>query len=296
MRSLERVIVTGGKGQLGVELLHVLAGTGRQVIGVDLPELDIAASNCTDNLMALDPDYVVHAAAATDVDRCEQDPAWAFAVNATGTRNVVQACCRTGASLLYFSTDYVFDGKKTTPYLEQDAPAPLGVYGRSKLAGEQAARLAPRWTVVRTAWLYGVHGKNFVKAIRDKAASGGPLRVVNDQFGSPTYAPDLASAVATLIARQLTGVFHLTNSGVCSWFEFARAIVDQAGMSSVPLSPITSMELNRPAPRPAYSVLENAAWRNAGLPALRAWPDALADMIARLPREPPRAGEHLPQI
>ena len=277
-----RIIVTGSKGQLGVELLRTLSDSGREVIGIDLPEFDIAGHDCTGNLIALRPDYVVHAAAATDVDRCEHDTDWAFAVNAAGTQNVAEACRQSGAGLLYISTDYVFDGRKHTPYREEDAPGPLGVYGRSKLEGEQAVRLTPHWAIARTAWLYGVHGKNFVKAIRDKALSGGPLRVVDDQVGSPTYAADLAQAIATLVERKLSGIFHLTNSGTCSWFEFARAILELTGLSHVSLSPITAKDLNRAAPRPAFSVLDNAAWRAVGLTPLRPWREALAEMIAAL--------------
>jgi dTDP-4-dehydrorhamnose reductase len=186
--------------------------------------------------------------------------------------------------VLYVSTDYVFDGRKGSPYQEEDPPGPLSAYGRSKLEGERVIQsLAPHWTIVRTAWLYGTHGRNFVKAIREKAASGEPLRVVDDQVGSPTYAKDLAQAIAHLLQRGLTGTFHLTNSGACSWCEFARAILDLTGHADVPLSPISSKELDRPAPRPAFSVLDNAAWRGAGLPALRAWPDALAAMLTSTP-------------
>ncbi len=275
-----RIVVTGAKGQLGVELMRALAGDG-EVLGVDLPELDITAAACPEQLAALRPDWIVHAAAATDVDRCEQEPDFAMTVNVRGTQQVAEACRRTGAGLLYLSTDYVFDGKKGTPYVEEDAPAPLGVYGRSKLEGERAVRrLAPRWAVVRTAWLYGRHGKNFVKAIQEKAKAGGPLRVVDDQVGSPTYAPDLAQAIAWLLARGLTGLFHVTNAGTCSWFEVAAAILRLTKQTHVPLLRLSTAELGRPAPRPAYSVLENAAWQRAGFPRLRPWPEALAAMLA----------------
>ncbi len=281
-----RIVVTGAKGQLGIELMRCLAGGG-EVLGVDLPELDITAASCSDALAALRPDWIVHAAAVTDVDRCEREPDVAMAVNARGTRRVAEACRRAGAGLVYLSTDYVFDGTKGAPYLEDDPPAPLNAYGRSKLEGERAAcAIAPHWAVVRTAWLYGSHGKNFVRAIREKAAAGGPLRVVDDQVGSPTYATDLAEAIACLLARELTGVFHVTNAGACSWYEFAAAILLLTGQASVPLLRMTSDELNRPARRPALSVLENAAWRKAGLPPLRPWQEALAIMLAASPAVP----------
>jgi dTDP-4-dehydrorhamnose reductase len=252
-----RVLITGVKGQLGVELTRALAG-GCEVIGRDLPELDITGAACADHLAALEPDWVVHAAAATDVDGCERDPAMAMAVNGEGTRRVAEGCRLAGAGLVYISTDFVFDGQKGSPYLETDVPVPVSAYGRSKLAGERAVQeTAPRWSVVRTAWLYGVHGKNFVKTIMGKAAAGGQLRVVDDQVGSPTYARDLAAAIAELLTRGLTGVFHLTNGGSCSWFEFTREILRQGGFAAAGVLPISSRELARPARRPAYSVLAN---------------------------------------
>jgi dTDP-4-dehydrorhamnose reductase len=204
----------------------------------------------------------------------------AMTVNAEGTRRVAEGCRRSGAALIYVSTDFVFDGRKPSPYVEADEPAPLSVYGRSKVAGEQAVReTAPRWIVARTAWLYGAHGRNFVKTILGKAAAGGPLRVVNDQVGSPTYARDLAAALVRLLERNLSGVFHLTNSGACSWYEFTREILRQGGFGHVPVSPMSSEELGRPARRPAYSVLANAAWHAAGEPILRPWPEALTAML-----------------
>jgi dTDP-4-dehydrorhamnose reductase len=197
---------------------------------------------------------------------------------------VAEACRSAGAGLLYLSTDYVFDGMKGSPYREDDSPAPLSAYGKSKLAGEDATRnTASRWAIVRTAWLYGTHGKNFVKAIKEKADAGGALRVVDDQVGSPTYARDLAGAIGLLLDRDLAGTYHVTNSGICSWYDFARAILDLTGAADVPITRMTSKELDRPAPRPSYSVLENAAWRSVGLPPLRPWRDALAAMLALTP-------------
>ena len=274
-----RVLITGVKGQLGVELTRALAGGG-EVIWRDLPELDITGAACADHVAALEPDWVVHAAAATDVDGCERDPAMALAVNGEGTRRVAEGCRLAGAGLVYISTDFVFDGQKGSPYLETDAPVPISAYGRSKLAGERAVQeTAPRWAVVRTAWLYGVHGKNFVKTIVGKAAAGEQLRVVDDQVGSPTYARDLAAAIAELLTRGLTGVFHLTNGGSCSWFAFTREILRQGGFSATGVLPISSRELDRPARRPACSVLANGVWERAGLSVLRPWPQALAAML-----------------
>jgi dTDP-4-dehydrorhamnose reductase len=273
-----RILVTGARGQLGVELVRHLAGVG-EVVGRDLPELDITRPEAAAAVASLNPTWVVHAAAATDVDGCERDPAGAVRVNAEGTERVADGCRRVGAGLLYVSTDFVFDGRQRTPYSEADAPAPLSAYGRSKLLGERAAATVPRWTVVRTAWLFGPHGRNFVKTILAKANAGEPLRVVDDQVGSPTYARDLAAAIAVLLGRGLTGTYHVTNAGACSWYEFAAEILRQSGVAA-PLRPITTPELRRPAARPAYSVLAHQAWERAGLPPLRPWQEALADMLA----------------
>ncbi len=277
-----RIVVTGSDGQLGVELMRTLVAHG-EVIGTTIADLDITDPNCVDRLAALGPDWVVHAAAATEVDGCEREPERAMAVNAGGTRRVAEGCRRVGAGLVYLSTDYVFDGCRGAAYTEGDAPAPLNAYGRSKLEGERAVRkLISPWVVVRTAWLYGTHGENFVKTILGKVETGERLRVVDDQVGSPTYAADLARAVALLLSRGQTGLFHVTNSGSCSWYEFTREILRLTDKDMGTVSRISSEELNRPARRPAYSVLENAAWRAAGLPPLRPWPDALADMLAAL--------------
>jgi dTDP-4-dehydrorhamnose reductase len=277
-----RIVVTGADGQLGVELVPTLS-VCREVIGITIADLDVTDHDCADRLAALAPDWVVHAAAATDVDGCEREPERAMAVNADGTRRVAEGCRRAGAGLVYLSTDYVFDGRKGAPYTEADTPAPLNAYGRSKLEGERAVRsVVSRWLIVRTAWLYGTQGKNFVKTVLGKVRDGEPLRVVDDQVGSPTYAADLAGAVALLLSRGLTGVFHVTNGGSCSWYEFAREILRLTNVDVNSVKRITSEELSRPARRPGYSVLENAAWRPAGLPPLRAWPEALADMLAAL--------------
>ena len=277
-----RIVVTGANGQLGVELVRALAPQG-EVVGTDIDDLDVREASCAERVATLRPDWVVHAAAATDVDGCERDAEWAFAVNGEGTRRIAEGCRRANAGLVYVSTDYVFDGQKDRPYLEADPPGPLNVYGRSKLAGEEATRaLAGRWTIVRTAWLYGVYGKNFVKTILDRARAGQPLRVVDDQVGSPTYAADLAEGIALLLAGGHTGVFHLTNSGACSWFAFAREIVRLAGFDPGTVTPMTSADLNRPARRPRFAVLENNAWRTKGLAPLRAWQDALASMLSAL--------------
>ena len=281
-----RILITGADGQLGMELVRALAPHG-DLIRSTLADMDITHPGCADKVATLRPEWVVHAAAATDVDGCEREPEQAMAVNAEGTRRVAEGCRRAGAGLVYLSTDYVFDGSKESPYAEWDHPAPLNAYGRSKLEGEQATQnVAPHWTIVRTAWLYGIHGRNFVKTILAKVAAGEPLRVVKDQVGSPTYAGDVADAIALLLSRERTGMYHVTNGGACSWYEFAREILRLAGFDQIAVTPITSAELDRPARRPAYSVLENAAWNAAGFPPLRPWREALAAMLAALKLQP----------
>jgi dTDP-4-dehydrorhamnose reductase len=285
-----RIVITGADGQLGGELVRALA-VQAEVIGTTLADLDVTDPGCVERLASLRPDWVVHAAAATDVDGCEGEPERAMAVNAEGTRRVAEGCRRAGAGLVYVSTDYVFDGLKGSPYIEEDPPAPLNAYAWSKLEGERATQqVAPRWVLIRSAWLYGTRGKNFVTTILEKAAAGERLRVVDDQVGSPTYAADLADAVGLLLSRRLNGLYHVTNSGSCSWYEFARQILRLAGAASVSLSRISSAELSRPARRPAYAVLENAAWQAAGLPPLRPWPEALAAMLAALKAVNPSIG------
>jgi dTDP-4-dehydrorhamnose reductase len=276
-----RILVTGGSGQLGSELLPRLSKLGT-VLAPARQDLDVTSDDLIAHIVDLRPTDVVHAAAATDVERCEAEPSWAHAVNAEGTRRVVEACRRLDARLLYVSTDYVFDGRKGRPYVESDPPAPLNAYGRSKLAGEQLVQtLAPRSAVVRTAWLYGHVGRNFVDAIMRKLAADADLQVVTDQVGSPTYAVDLAEGLVQLVAHEVRGLFHLTNSGACSWFTFAQAIACEVGADPRRIHPITSAQLRLRAYRPSYSVLANQAWRALRLPPLRPWREALQARLAR---------------
>jgi len=233
------------------------------------------------------PDFVIHCAARTDVDGCESDKNKAFAVNAEGARNVALASDEIGASLVFISTDFVFDGKLSRPYRETDTPDPLGVYGASKLRGEEYVREAiDRHFILRTSWLYGGHGKNFVDTIIAKGAEGKELRVVSDQVGSPTYTKDLAEAIHALLGKVCTnderridhGIYHLSNSGSVSWCDYAKAILKLVGCAT-PVVPISSAELDRPARRPAMSVLDNSKFiAHAGY-AMRGWQAALQDYI-----------------
>jgi dTDP-4-dehydrorhamnose reductase len=264
-----RVLVTGAGGQLGREVVDVCTAAGDEVVACDRAALDVAdRDKVLQVIHAAAPDAVVHAGAWTNVDGCETDPDRAYAVNALGTRHVAEGARLVGARVCYVSTDYVFDGTGSRPYHEWDAVNPLSTYGRSKLGGE--AVLGPDDTVVRTSWVCGRHGKNFVKTIVGRAAEGNALTVVDDQWGCPTFADDLAGMIRRLVVARLPGVFHVTNQGATTWYRFARDAVEAAGLDAGLVSPITTGQLAppRPAPRPAYSVLDNAALRLTGLPLL----------------------------
>jgi dTDP-4-dehydrorhamnose reductase len=235
-------------------------------------------------ISALRPEVVIHTAAFTEVDACESDPDRAFGVNALGTRHVAEAARRYGAHLVVMSTDYVFDGSATKPYVEWDEARPTSVYGRSKLGAEHEA--GPDATIVRTSWLSGFNRKNIVKMILELSAtdSGVALRFVDDQHGSPTFCADLAGAVLTLVDSRLPGIFHVTNSGETSWYEFARSVLTCLGKDPARVEPIRTADLEPPraAARPAYSVLDNAALRLSGLPRLPPWNEALERLVAEL--------------
>jgi dTDP-4-dehydrorhamnose reductase len=265
------ILITGADGQLGHDLIELLQG--QTLHAFDHAGLDIADAAAVEQTVSrVKPDWIVNAAAFNDVDGAEQNQAAAFAVNADGPENLANAAARAGAGLIHVSTDYVFDGRKGSPYDENDAPNPLSVYARSKHEGERRVLASgARACVLRTAWLYGRHGKNFVKAIQSAAARGGPLRVVADQVGSPTSTADLAAAIAALMRTPAAGLYHVVNAGACSRFEFARAIVG----GNVEVLPITTQEAARPAPRPAYSALTSVRWASTGLAPLRGWRDAL---------------------
>lgn len=287
------VAVTGGKGQLGRELGRLLTQYGMEHCLLDLPAFDVTRhEEAAREIARLGPDLIIHAAAYTKVDACESEPEKAYAVNGEATTALAWACRRAGLPLVYISTDFVFDGAERAPYRTDDRPNPLGVYGLSKLAGERGVidSGADAW-IVRTSWLYGVHGENFPRAILRQAARGTAPRVVADQVGAPTYARDLATAVCALAglapggAARPSGLYHYANQGSCSWWEFARAVLDLSGWlradPGLAPAPITAAELARPARRPAYSVLDLSRIEAAGI-ANRPWPEALAEFLAEL--------------
>lgn len=281
MSARTKVLVIGSGGMLGHALMDVFA-RGHQVVGVDLPELDITDEDSTRACIAAErPLVVVNAAARTDVDGCEGDPGAAFAVNAGGAGNVARACEAAGARLVHVSTDYVFDGTSGRPYVEGDPVSPRSVYGKSKLAGEESVRVShDDHLIVRTSWLFGAHGKNFVDTILRAASARKELEVVGDQRGCPTYTPDLAGAIERLAGTEHRGVMHVANSGICSWFEYARAVLDLAGVRGVAVREISSDRLDRPAPRPPFSALDCGRYASlAGAP-MRHWRDAVGEYIA----------------
>lgn len=286
-----RVFVTGAGGQVGREVVADLEqraaarrkGGRLEVVAADRVTCDVADRDATlAAITSVAPDVVVHSAALTAVERCEVEPGLALAVNALGTRHVAEAARLVGAHVVYLSTDYVFDGTLDRPYHEWDEPRPQSAYGRSKLGGER--ELDPSATVVRTAWVCGRHGANMVKTVLRLAAGAGPLRFVDDQRGSPTVAHDLAATVVELALSRRPGVFHVTNAGATTWFGLARAVLEAAGHDPERVQPVATAELDPPllAPRPASSVLDNAALRGSGLPALRPWEDAVAELVAEL--------------
>jgi dTDP-4-dehydrorhamnose reductase len=278
-----KVLVTGANGQVGREVVAALAERGHHPVACGRAELDIAdLRQCREKLLSERPDAVIHCAAYTDVDGAEADPEGAFRVNAAGTRNVASAAEQAGASFCYISTDYVFNGRARRPYQEYDLPDPQNVYGKSKLAGEQLTQtLSRRYYIVRTSWVYGRYGRNFVKTMLRLGRERKQLRVVDDQIGSPTCAADLAAFLAELIETDRYGIYHATNTGHCSWYQFAKAIFEEAGIDAV-VEPCSTEQFPRPAARPAYSVLEHVAIRANGLRDLREWRAALRDCLPHL--------------
>jgi dTDP-4-dehydrorhamnose reductase len=274
-----KIAITGAAGQLGRDLLDELA-PWHDCHGLTRAEADITDyAALSHSFERLQPDLVIHSAAYTDVDGCERDPDRAYQVNAIGTWNVAAAAHACGAAVAMVSTDFVFDGAKREPYTEFDATHPLSHYGASKLAGEQAAQAAnPRTYVIRTQWLYGVHGKNFPYAIL-RAAARGEVKVVADQVGAPTYSPDLARMIGQIIATPRYGIYHANNAGSCSWYEFAVELYRLAGLDPAILQPIPSAEYPSPTRRPSYSLLRRCALELMGMDNARPWQTAAREFI-----------------
>jgi dTDP-4-dehydrorhamnose reductase len=275
-------VITGAAGMLGSALLE-LAPAGLFVVGVDLPQGDLSDRDQARAALApAAPGVVLHCAAFTDVDGCTRDPAAAGRGNAQATANVAEVCRELGARLLLVSTDYVFDGTKSTPYTEQDLPNPLNVYGESKLAAERlAAERVRDLVIVRTQWLYGPGGRNFVASIVQQAREGRPLRVVADQWGSPTYTRDLAPALWQAALSPARGVVHVTNTGRCTWADLAEQALAAAGLGEVGVERISSQDWPTPTVRPRCAVLDNARWLRLGFGPLRPWPEAVEEYVRK---------------
>ena len=284
-RAPRRVLVTGASGMLASDLAPLLAAAGWEVFARPKSDLDIAdAAAVSRVLRELRPDVVVNCAAFTKVDACETDPR-AFEVNGAGVANLADACGHVAAQLVQLSTDFVFDGRKASPYVEDDPVHPLSAYGRSKRAGEEAALRLPGSLVVRASWLFGRSGWNFIEAILKQVEGGkSRLSVVADQVGKPTATTDLAEALLALMETGATGVYHFANRGEVSWNDFAREILWLAGRFDVAVDPTTSEELARPARRPAYSVLDTGKFERLTGRRIRHFRDPLAEYLARRAR------------
>lgn len=299
-RIEKKILITGAAGMLGKALISRF-NDRFCVIALDLNPVKENNSSivfCPADICNLDalngifhkyrPEIVIHAAAYTDVDGCENKTELAYRINGQGTQNIACLCKQIKAKLIYTSTDYVFDGSKGGAYREDDPPNPLNVYGRSKLEGEKAvARTIAEYLIVRTSWLFGAGGKNFVDTIIDKAGKGEQLKVVNDQIGSPTHTESLAQAIEKLIGhifqknkRNAYGIYHITNSGTCSWFEFAREIIDLS-KTKAQILPLSSTEFARSAQRPAISILDNSRYNEITGHSLCSWQEALKQYIIK---------------
>lgn len=286
---MSRILVIGAKGMLGTDLVKVLDSrpNKHEVIGWDIEDIDIQDEQSTiEKIERISPEIVINTAAFTDVDACEILREKAFSVNAEGVKNVVLGALRCGAKVVYISTDYVFDGQKTEPYSEADHPNPINIYGQSKLKGEKYVQeLIENSLIIRTQWLFGKHGKNFVTSILNQSRQKKILSIVNDQIGSPTYTLDLSHAIASLIEHPIKGIYHVTNQDFCSWYTFGKTIIEILGIKDVEIKPISSKELGRLAPRPSYSVLSNQKLKIETGITLRTWSEALKDYIESIGKQ-----------
>lgn len=274
-----KIIVTGGFGQLGRAFAAYAESCNDQMILLGSRDMDVTIPYQVNSIFSqVRPDVVIHAGAYTRVDAAETAPQEAFKVNVIGTRNIAAACLNYNSKMVYLSSDYVFDGKQTRPYTEFDRPNPLNVYGCSKWEGEKiAARICPKLFIIRTSWLYG-DGHNFVHAILKLGREREFLTIVNDQTGTPTYSIDLVEGVMALISTDGFGTYHMSNSGYCTWYDFAKEILRLAGLATT-VQPITSDEYAAPAKRPRYSVLHNYMLELSGVDKFCCWQEALTEYL-----------------
>ena len=284
-----RILVTGSTGQLGFEVVRAFSPSGHEIIAPERSELDfLNPGQVAERVRHIQADWVINCAAYTQVDRAESEVEQAFVINRDSAGQLAGAVAGYGGNLLHVSTDFVFDGKQSRPYREDDVARPLGVYGRSKREGEQAVRSAlPEATILRTAWVYGVHGHNFVKTILRVAREGKPLKVVDDQVGSPTWARDIAGAIGTLVQNRASGTYHYTNAGSTSWHGFATAILagaEAAGfaLETTSIEAIPTSGYPTPAQRPAYSVLDTGKIQSLLRAPIPHWRESLNRMLKEL--------------
>jgi dTDP-4-dehydrorhamnose reductase len=270
-------LVLGANGQLGQELTHLLKSKNIEAIGTDRNEIDFAKPNeIVEKLAKLNPSHIVNCGAYTQVDKAEEEPELANLINAQSVGVIAKFASEKNIPFVHISTDYVFDGTSNSPYLEDNKVNPQSIYGESKALGEkEALENNPESYILRTAWVYGEHGNNFPKLIAKKLRKNESLNVVNDQIGSPTWTFDLASAIIEILEKKpAPGIYHVTNSESCSWFEFAQEIAKTINVDGKLVKPTDSKSFVRPAVRPKYSVLSNSKWENAGLTPLRSWKEA----------------------
>lgn len=279
-----KVLVTGARGQLGTDLMNELKKQGLEGIGVDIEEMDITdAEACRRVISAAQADAVIHCAAYTAVDAAEDNPQLCRKINGQGTRNVAAACREAGIKMMYISTDYVFDGQGTRPWEPDDRREPLNVYGQTKYEGELAVEeLAEKFFIVRIAWVFGAAGNNFIKTMLRLGKERGAVSVVNDQIGSPTYTRDLARLLVDMIRTEQYGRYHATNEGLCSWYEFAKEIFRQAGMTEVRVTPVDSSMFPAKATRPKNSRMSKEKLTERGFKPLPDWRDALKRYLQKL--------------
>lgn len=279
-----KVLVTGANGQLGTDLMNELAKRGLEGVGVDVEEMDITdADACKKVISAAGVDAVIHCAAYTAVDAAEDNVELCRKINGEGTRNVAQACRDADVKMMYISTDYVFDGQGSRPWEPDDERHPLNVYGETKYEGELAVEeLLERYFTVRIAWVFGVAGKNFIKTMLRLGKERGAVSVVDDQIGSPTYTYDLARLLVDMVQTDKYGRYHATNEGLCSWYEFAKEIFRQAGMSDVKVTPVSSDEFPAKATRPSNSRMSKEKLTENGFELLPTWQDALGRFLGEI--------------